>query len=176
MITFTNLKNNKFEELDSLLNKDFINNNGLDILYGLLVNHLISYYYSSEKDEYLKIIENFKNEFAKISNNLGLSQLSLTLLNKILNIDELIKEFNRKQKNNEKFSQEQFEIMCYSLRFILQSAQSKNNNFYNNLLTPQCKEYISNNFIPVTLPYNNIVINSYYILNELKKNIKKNWQ
>ena len=91
----------------------------------------------------------------------------MTLLNKILNIDELIKEFNRKQKNNEKFSQEQFEIMCYSLRFILQSAQSKNNNFYNNLLTPQCKEYISNNFIPGTLPYNNIVINSYYILNEL---------
>jgi hypothetical protein len=88
MITFTNLKNNKFEELDSLLNKDFINNNGLDILYGLLVNHLISYYYSSEKDEYLKIIENFKNEFAKISNNLGLSQLSLTLLNKLLNIDD----------------------------------------------------------------------------------------
>jgi hypothetical protein len=79
MITFTNLKNNKFEELDSLLNKDFINNNGLDILYGLLVNHLISYYYSSEKDEYLKIIENFKNEFLKISNNLGLSQLSLAL-------------------------------------------------------------------------------------------------
>ena len=37
MIIFTNLKNNKFEELDSLLKQDFINNNRIDILYCLLV-------------------------------------------------------------------------------------------------------------------------------------------
>jgi hypothetical protein len=55
----------------------------------------------------------------------------------------------------------------YSLRFVLQSSQFNNNNFYNNLLTPQIKEYIANNYIPGALPFNNIFITTYYYLNDV---------
>ena len=166
-MTFTNLKNNKFDPLNSLVNKDFIDNNGLDILYCLLINHLISYFYSSEKEEYLQKIEEFKKEFAKISNSLGLSQKSITLLNKLVNVNGLIQEIIGKQRNNDKFTQEQFEIILHSLRFVLQSSQFNENNFYNNLISEQSKDYIDNNYIPGALPFNNLVINSYYTLNEL---------
>ena len=166
MIAFTNLENNRFEELNSLINNDFLNNNGLDILYCLLVNHLISYYYSSEKDQFLQKIEIFKTQFEKIKSDLDLSQKCLTCINKILNINELIQEIQGKQKND-KYTQEQFEIILNSLRYVLHTTQFKENNFYNKLISEQCKDYIDNNYIPGGLPYNNIVINSYYALNEL---------
>jgi hypothetical protein len=54
-----------------------------------------------------------------------------------------------------------------SLRFVLQSSQFHENNFYKNLLSPQCKNYIDKNYIPGAFPYNNIFINSYYSLKEL---------
>ena len=168
-LTFTTSKNNNFEELDSLINQEYINNRGLDKIFCLLINHLISYYFSSEKNKCLAQLENFKNEFGKISNNLGLSQNSLTLLNMLLNIDELIRAFISKQNNNNNYSQEQFEIMMHALRFVLQTSRFNNNNFYNNLLTPQCKDYIANNYIPGALPFNNIFITTYYYLNDVLK-------
>ena len=56
----------------------------------------------------------------------------------------------------------------YSLRLVLKTSQSKNkNNFYYNLLTKQCKNFIQNNYIIGTLPFNNIFLKSYYSLNIL---------
>ena len=66
---------------------------------------------------------------------------------------------------NNNLTQQQFEILMLSFRFVLNASQYNDNNFYYNLLTPQCKEYIENNYIIGTLPFNNIFIKSYYILN-----------
>ena len=168
LINFINNKNNNFEDLNSLINEEFIKNDGLDILFCFLINHLISFYFSSEKDEYIKKIKSFKIEFKKITINLGLSKDSLNLLDKIINIKEFINILISKYNNNY-CSQEQFEIIMNSLRFVLQSLKNDENNFYRSLFTPQCKNNIDKNYIPGALPYNNIFINTYYALNELLK-------
>ena len=170
IIPFISLKDNNFKNLNSFLTKEFINKKGLDLFYSLLVNHLLSYFYSNEKEESNRKIESLKNEFNKISNNLNLSQTTLNLLNKLFNFSEFINIVISKQDNNNQFTQEQFEILMHSLRFVLQTAQNKNNNnFYLNLLLQQCKEYIKNNYIIGTLPYNNIFLKSYYSLNTLMR-------
>ncbi len=168
IISFISLKDNNFKNLNTFLNKDFINKNGLNLFYCLLVNHLLSYYYSNEKEETIRKIESLKNEFNKISNDLNLSSITINILNKLFNFNEFINTVISKQDNNNQFTQEQFEILMNSLRFILQTAQNKNNNnFYYNLLLPQCNDYIKNNYIIGTLPYNNIFLKSYYSLNIL---------
>ena len=167
LILFINIKNDNFEDLKRLINKDFIQNDGLDILFCFLINHLISYYYSYENDEFIKKIEYFKFEFEKISSNLGLSKVNLDLLDKILNIKDFINEITSKKINKNHYTQEEFEIIMNSFRFVLQSSQFNGNNFYKSLLSQKCKNYIDKNYIPGTLPYNNTFINSYYSLNEL---------
>ena len=62
---------------------------------------------------------------------------------------------------------QQFEIYIHTFRFALFSSKNNNNNFYFNLLSQQCKEYINNNNIIGTLPFNNIFSKSYYSLNAL---------
>ena len=128
---------------------------------------MISYYYSYENDEFIKKIEYFKFEFKKISSNFGLPKVSLDLLDKILNIKDFIKEITSKKINKNHYTQEEFEIIMNSFRFVLQSSQFNGNNFYKSLLSQKCKNYIDKNYIPGTLPYNNTFINSYYSLNEL---------
>ena len=165
--SFIYTKNNNFEDLNTLINEEFIKNDGIDIFFCFLINHLISYYFSSEKDEYLKKIELFKLKFKKISANLGLPKDCLNLLDIIINIKEFINTLITKYNDNNYCTQEQFEIVMNSLRFVLQSSQYNENNFYKNLLSSQCKNNIDKNYIPGTLPYNNMFINTYYILNEL---------
>ena len=80
---------------------------------------------------------------------------------------EFINTLITKYNDNNYCTQEQFEIVMNSLRFVLQSSQYNENNFYKNLLSSQCKNNIDKNYIPGTLPYNNMFINTYYILNEL---------
>ena len=166
-ISFTNSKDNNFIDINSFINQEFINNNGLDIMFCLLINHLISYYYSSEKDEYIGKFEIFKREFAKISNDLGLSDVCLNLLNKLFNINEFIQTMISKQHNDNNYSQEQFLIIMNSFRYVIQSAQFNENNFYRILLSPQCNQNIVDSYIAGGLPFNNVVINNYYILNDL---------
>jgi hypothetical protein len=55
----------------------------------------------------------------------------------------------------------------HDFRFVLFSSKNNNNNFYFNLLSQQCKEYINNNYIIGTLPFNNIFLKSYNSLNVL---------
>ena len=167
-LKFAITKGNKFEDLNKLLNKEFILNNGFDMFFCLCVNNLLSYYYSNERDKYVSNIINLKNEFHKISNTLELPSLCINLFGKILDIKQFIKKVISKMGNINDLTQQQFEIIMYSLRFILRTSQSKNkNNFYYNLLTKQCKNFIKNNYIIGTLPFNNIFLKSYYSLNIL---------
>ena len=166
---FIAIYNNNFENLNNLINQEFIkNNDGLDLFFCISINNLFSYYFSNEKDKYINKINNLKDEFNKISDNLELSPVSINLLSKILNFNEFIKSIISKNKiQNNNLTQEQFEILIYAFRFVLNSSKFKVNNFYYNLLTPQCKNYINNNYIIGTLPFNNIFIKSYYTLNVL---------
>ena len=161
---FMNIKSNNLDKLNTFITSEFLNNNGYDLLFCLLVNHLISFLYSAEKDKYINDLNNFKSEFNKIVNDLRIPQITINLFNALLNINESIK--NKLKKD---FTQEQFEIIMNSFRYVLLTSQANNNNFYYKLLTPQINEYISNNYIIGTLPYNNVVINSYYILEDLLK-------
>ena len=160
---------NNFININSLLKKEFLqNNDGLDIFFCFCMNNLFSYYYSNEKEIYLNKINLLKIEFNKIANNLELSQVCLNLLKQIFNLDQFIQTLNLKQGNaNKNLTQEQFEIFMYALRFVLNSSQYNANNFYYKLLNPQCKEHINNNYIIGTLPFNNIFLKSYYSLNVL---------
>ena len=72
------------------------------------------------------------------------------------------------------FNQEYFEILMYSLRFVLKSSQFNKNNFYYNILASNSKEYIKNNYIIGNYPFHNIVINSYNDLNILLNDPKIN--
>ena len=166
-IEFLDLCNNNFKNLNKFINEEFIRNNGLDIFFCLCVNILFSYCYSNEKDKYIQKINFLKSEFNKISNNLGLSICGINILTNLLDFNTFIQKIISKQKEYTNLSQHQFEIFMYALRFVLSSSQFSKNNFYYNLLNPQCKDYINNNYIIGTLPFNNIFLKSYYSLNVL---------
>ena len=164
-LKFMNITNNNFDKLNSLITSDFLDNNGYDLLFCILINHLISFFYSTEKYISINALNNFKNEFNKISNELGLSQITINKFNILFNINSLMTN-----KIKEGFTQEQFEIIMNSFRYVLLTSQSnKNNNFYYNLITPEINEYLSNNYIIGTLPNNNVIINSYYSLVEMSR-------
>ena len=67
--SFENLKNNNFNTLNQFIDNDLIQNNGLDLLFCLFVNHLFSYYYSNEKENNNEKIKILKNEFNNIIKN-----------------------------------------------------------------------------------------------------------
>ena len=158
LLQFNKSKQYNFQSLEFLINKDM----NLDVLLCLLVNNLLSYAYSSDKENAKKLIKLFKIEFSKISKDLNAPKISIDLLLKFLDINELLKN-----NNNESLSQPQFEQIAYSFRYVLQSSFQNKNNFYYNLLIFVCKEYISNNFIIGALPLCNNHINSYYSLKEI---------
>ena len=164
LLQFMNIKNINFEKLNLIITSEFLDSNGYDLLFCILINHLISFFYSAEKDISINALKNFKNEFNKISEELGISQTTTSLFNVLFDINELMTN-----KIKDGFTQEQFEIIMHSFRFVLLTSQTNNNNFYYNLLTPQINEYIQNNYIIGIFPNNNVVISSFYSLEEFSK-------
>ena len=163
LISFNTFKHNKFVNINTLINKEFINNYNLDLFFCICVNHLLSYHYSNESEENNKVIILLKNEFSQISNKLGISQISSNLFIKLFDFKNFIQNLN----------QNEFEVLMYSMRFIIQSTFFPQDNFYYNLLIQSCKKYIDNNYIVGNLPFNNVVLKSYYTLNYLM-NIPQN--
>ena len=142
--------------------------NDIDILFCLSVNNLFSHYYSPEKEKYNKYIKSFKEKFNNsLSHYLNISHISINLFNRLYDFENLVNYIFKKMNIN--FNQEYFEILMYSLRFVLKSSQFKDNNFYYNLLSSNCKEYIKNNYIIGNSPFHNIVLNSYNDINALLK-------
>ena len=168
-LSFNNeLKTEKFKKLKQLItDKFFEDNNGIDILFCLSVNNLLSFYFLKEieKNEYLELTRNFKHEFALIieeNNNININDSCISLLNKLFDIENFINYIIRYEKNNLK---NDFEIIMHSLRFVLQIMVNKNG-FYYNLLNQQYKEFIDNNYIIGNLPFWNLHIESYYKLDK----------
>ena len=176
---FNSLKNNDFKNLEKIfhINKDLSNHSDItDLLFCLSVNNILSYYFSEEKETYNNKIKCLKKEFRKLfSSNLIIPSMNINLLNHVFDFSNFINIIVTKMNINLKnFKQEQFEILMYSLRFVLKSSQFNKNNFYYNILASNSKEYIKNNYIIGNYPFHNIVINSYNDLNILLNDPKIN--
>ena len=132
-LSFNNeLKKENFQKLKLLINTNFIENNGIDILFYLSVNNLISFYFTNEKEKYIQLIMRFKSEFDQIikENEKLFPNICRRLFNKLFNIKEFVSHIvDEKNEINQIF-----EIIMYSLRFVLQLAE---NGFYSNLLNNQ---------------------------------------
>ena len=159
------LKEEKFQKLKLLINGNFIENNEIDILFCLSVNNLISFYFTNEKEKYIQLIKSFKNEFAQIieENKELVPNICSRLLNTLFNKEELISYI---ESNNNKEKQ-LFEILMYSLRFVLQLVEK---GFYSNLFKSNYKEFINKNYIIGNLPYWDVHIESYYKLDKKFRN------
>ena len=159
---------NKFilqQNYELKLNFEEINKN-FDSFYSILVNKLLSYLRSNEKALYadkLKIIYDISN------NKLNFGDEGKTLYKLLLNENSLQNEIFKKI-SDDPLTQDDFEILLYSFRFILNTQNNKNKFFYNNILKKNTSNFIKNNFIPGSFPFMNEYIRSY---NDLLEKLPK---
>ena len=146
------------------LNFEEVNEN-FDAFYCLLVNKNISCLYANQKE----IMINKMKYIYDISNNkIQLNEEAKTLYNYLLN-ENLLQEKIIKKISENPLTQEEFEVLLYSLRFIF-NIQKNNKSFYNNLLKKNSAQYVKNNYIPGSFQPVNYFINSYnYLSDELTK-------
>ena len=138
-------------------------NQYFDSFYCILVNKIISYLYSNEKD---KIKKKLKYIYEISNDKIKLSQEAKTFYNYLLNEDLLQNEVIKKI-SDAPLNQEEFEILLYSLRFIF---NINDKSFYNNLLKKNAGQFIKNNYIPGSFQPVNYFVNSYnYLSEELQK-------
>ena len=154
------IKNQKGIEL----NYDEINNN-FDLYYSILVNKIISYTYGNDRNKFINIMKNIYNTS---NNQINLGQAGKILYNYLLN-DNLFQNEIVKKISDKALTQDEYEILLYSLRFIFNSQINNNNCFYNEILKNNASNFINNNFIPGSFPLVNEYLKSYNILNERLK-------
>ena len=146
------------------LNFEEVNNN-FDAFYCILVNKIISNIYTNQKEK----IKNKMKYIYDISNDkIKLNEESKILYKYLLN-EDLLQEKVLKKISEKPLTQEEFEILLYSLRFIF-NIQRNNKSFYNNLVKKNTANFVKNNYIPGAFQPVNYFINSYnYLSDELKK-------
>lgn len=158
------LKKEKFQKLKLLMDKS-----DLHVLFCLLINNLLSFYFSNEKEKYCQLIEIFKNRLIEIKkeNNELMPDMLYNIIIKLLNINKFMEKISGE---NDKIAKENFLILMHSLRFVIQFLNNKNkNNFYLNILSDKCKEFINNNFIIGNLPFWDVHVDSYYKLDKINR-------
>ena len=75
--------------------------------------------------------------------------------------------------SEQNLTQDEFEILLYSFRFIFNSQINDVNCFYNEILKKNASNFIQNNFIPSSYPLSNEYLKSYNILKErLEKHLE----
>ena len=160
---------NKIKEFNyTELNYDIYIKEGFDPFYCLFINHIFSPAFDidiNNKEKYNLILNNFIKEFEE---NVLNKKIIISIDNKLF--IELLKNLYTKKILNKYSisSHNQLEIFLYSFRFILSIFTNNTNiNFYSSLLTANTTEIISSSYIPGTTPFNNVYLNSYYVLKEL---------
>ena len=163
---------NKIKEINPL-NFDFYNKQGFDTFYCLFINHIFSPIFDSDLT---------KKEEANITLNNFLKEYEMNIINKKIMVTENNKIYMEILKNLytkkilDKYniiSQNQLEILFYSIRFVLCTNDINSNiinntsNYYSSLLQNKTSEIISSSYVPGTTPFNNVYLNSYYALKEL---------
>ena len=162
-----------FEELKKLqiemviqsknLEYDFNEDNiDFDKFYCALVNKFLSYLYHNEKDKYIVKLKQIYNVTNK---NTKFDEEGNTLYQYLMNYDNF--ENNIVNKISEKpLNQKEFEILLYSLRFVLNILTNKSKCFYKELLKVNTYKFINNNYIPGAFPFINEFVKSYNDLEE----------
>ena len=155
------------EEYKLELNFNEINNN-FDSFYCILVNKFFSFLYSNKKNKNT-IINKLKYIYNISSDKINLNEEGKTLYKYLLNDDFLQNEIIKKI-SNVPLTQEEFEILLYSFRFIFNTQMNKKKCFYNEILKNNAFQFINTNYIPGTFPILNQYIRSY---NELVEKLPK---
>ena len=140
-------------------------NNNFDLYYSILINKIISYTYGNEKE---KIINIMKNIYDTSHKGINLGEEGKKLYEYLLN-DNLFQNEVVKKISDKTLSQDEFEILLYSFRFIFSSQINNRNCFYNQILKKNASTFINNNYIPGSFPLINEYLKSYNILNEKLK-------
>ena len=157
------IKNRKEIELKF----DDINNN-FDLYFSILVNKIISYTYGNDKK---KIYDMMENVYNSSYNQLKFGEEGKKLYEYLLK-DNLFQNNIVKKISEKPLTQEEYEILLYSFRFIFNTQINNKDNFYNNILKKGTSNFINNNFIPGSFPLINEYLKSYYMLDEkLKKRL-----
>ena len=163
-------------EIDKLINSKKINesifneiNQNFDCFYCILVNKHLSFLYGNEIDKH-KYIDNLKLIYGLTNEKINLEEEGKKLYNLLMNYDLLEKKIFEKI-SQQKLQQEEFEILLYSFRFLLNIQMNKKKCFYNELLKKNIKHFIEENYIPGSFPLTNEFIRSYHSLVEEFKQI-----
>ena len=146
------------------LNYDEINNN-FDLFYSILVNKIISYTYGNDKNSFIKIM---KNVYETTNKDLKFGEEGNKLYKYLLNYDLFQNEVVKKISDNP-LTQEEFEMILYSFRFIFNTQINNKQCFYNEILKKNASQFISNNYIPGSFPLINEYLKSYNMLDEKLK-------
>ena len=163
LVFFIHSENNDIE-----LNIDDINTN-FDSFYCVLVNKMISNLYGNNKNviiNKMEIIYNLTNERINLGNE------GKTIYQYLLN-NELFEKNIINKISDKPLVKEEFEILLYSLRFILNIQMNHNKCFYNDILKGNTNQFINDNFIPGSFPIINEFVKSYNTLNEKFKQIEE---
>ena len=144
-------------------------NLNFDNFYCLLINKIISYLYCYDKNTY---IERMSYIYQITIDKINLLDEGKILYKYLLNNNSLENEIFKKI-SNDPLSQDDFEILLYSFRFVLGTQSCPNKCFYNDLLKEKTSEFVNNNFIPGSFPSFNEFVKSYNYLEEvLPKRLK----
>ena len=141
-------------------------NDNFDSFYCMLVNKLLSYLFSNDKNHFINKLKNIY-ELSNDKINLGEEGKILYkyLLNENLYQNEIVKKIS-----DDPLKQDEYEILLYSFRFILNTQMNNKKNFYNDLLKKNASKFITNNYIPGGFPLINEFIKSY---NDLLEKLPK---
>ena len=151
----------KKPEIDIEISLEKLNSN-FDSFYCLLVNKVLSYLYGNDKDNTGKTIQFI---YEKTSDKIQFLEDGSILYKYLLNKDFLEKEIIKKI-TTDNFSEKDFEILLYSLRFVFNIQLIKDKNFYNDLLKLNKENFICENYIPGSFPQIKEFVKAY---NDLEK-------
>ena len=164
---FENYKklNSEAEQKIKIKYEDY--NDNFDLLYSFLVNKTISYIYGNEKNAAKNKMKEIYNES---KDKLLFGEEGKTLYNYLLNND-LFEQNICKKISDKDLTQNEFEILLYSFRFILNTQVKNKKCFYNNILKKNTNEFINNNYIPGSYPAKTLFVQAYY---DIEQKVSKN--
>ena len=140
-------------------------NDNFDLYYSILINKIISYTYGNDKGNIIKIMKNiYDSSYKEIKLGDEGKKLYKYLMNDDLFQNEIVNKISDKA-----LTQEEFEILLYSFRFIFSTQTNNKKCFYNEILKKNTSKFINNNYIPGSFPISNEFIKSYNSLEEKLK-------
>ena len=138
-------------------------NSNFDSFYCVLINKIVSCLYGKDSNYY---IDKMSSIYEITIDKIELLEEGKILYEYLLNNNSL-ENLIFKRISNESLSQEDFEILLYSFRFILNTQSCPKKGFYNRILEKNTSEFIQENYIPGTFPVFNEFVKSYIYLKEV---------